>query len=215
MLNDKTTDLSKGEYYYLSTAYLAPIEYYILLAKAEKIWIEQFESYCKQTYRNRTVIATANGLMDLSIPIEKARANKPLTKDMKISNTGKWQQNHWRSIETAYNSSPFFEYYIDDFLPFYTRKWTYLWDFNIALQETVLSLLDLETNIHFTQAYRQELPENHIDLRERISPKQGFYIDDFTEYYQVFKDKFGFQANLSIIDLLFNMGNESVLVLKR
>lgn len=194
----------------LSTAYFAPIEFYLHLKNADKICIEQHEYYQKQTYRSRCRIATANGIMDLSIPVEKR--NHTLIRDIRISEHSDWQTQHWRSIEAAYNSSPFFEYYADDFRPFFEKKWLFLWDFNIELLHKTLELLDIETKITLTEAYEPQTDENTLDLREIIHPKKAASLPS-KPYYQVFAAKFGFIPNLSIIDLLFNMGNESQLVI--
>src|SRR5674476_323815 len=95
----------------LSTAYLAPVEYYSSMAKAEAIFLEHCDYYVKQTYRNRCHIAAANGTMALSIPVEKSSGEKVLIRDVRISEHNDWQIHHWKSIESAYNSTPFFEYY--------------------------------------------------------------------------------------------------------
>ncbi|NDV45627.1 hypothetical protein D0T49_00975 [Paludibacter sp. 221] len=199
----------------LTTAYLAPTEYYLALAKADKIFLEHHDNYVKQTYRNRCRIATANGTMDLTIPVEKISGEKQLTRDVKISYYNDWQVQHWRSIESAYNSTPFFEYYKDDFMPLYEKKWTFLWDFNHALMDKAFELLDLTPRIILTETYQPVLAEGIVDLRERIHPKkESDEKTNFKKYYQVFEQKLGFIPNLSIIDLLFNMGNEAVLVLE-
>ena len=197
----------------LSTAYLAPVEYYMALAKAETAFLEQWEFFQKQSYRNRCNIVGANGVMALTIPVEKPSGQKVLTRDIRISEHSDWQQQHWRSIESAYNSTPFFEFYKDDFIPFYQKKWLFLWDFNLAIQNTVLELLDLNPKVEFTQVYSQTLEANILDLRESIHPKLDNNNADFQPYYQVFEQKHGFQKNLSIVDLLFNMGNESQLII--
>lgn len=196
----------------LSISYLAPVEYYMFLSGCDKILLEQCDNYMKQTYRNRCRIATANGIMDLTIPVDKEGKDKVLTKDIRIANHTNWQIQHWRAIESAYNSTPFFEYYKDDFLPLYEKKWEFLWDFNMALQDKVLELLDITVNIEPTPEYN-EYTDEILDLREKIHPKLSPVKKVFTPYYQVFKEKFGFIENLSIIDLLFNMGNESILIL--
>ena len=183
------------------------------MANAETVFLEQFDSYEKQTYRNRCNIQTANGISVLSIPVEKFSGVKMLTRDIRISEHDNWQLQHWRSIESAYNSSPFFEYYKDDFLPFYEKKWSFLWDFNFQLQSKVLELFDLQPNLEFTDNYHLILNEGVIDLRESIHPKKASQNENLKSYYQVFEQRFGFQKNLSIIDLLFNMGNESILIL--
>lgn len=196
----------------LSTAYLAPIEYYVVLANSERILLEQHEYYQKQSYRNRCRIATANGIMDLSIPVDSA--GKTPIRDLRISDHNNWQTHHWRSIETAYNSSPFFEYYADDFRPFFEKKWLFLWDFNLALFNKTLELLDIETKIELTEQYKPETCDNFLDLRAAIHPKKEISLL-LKPYYQVFETKFGFMPNMSIIDLLFNMANEAQLILKK
>jgi len=195
----------------LSLAYLAPVEYFIALAKAETLFLENCEFYEKQSYRNRCNIAAANGKMALSIPVEKSAGDKILTRDVRISVHNDWQIQHWRSIESAYNSTPFFEYYKDDLLPFYERKWIFLWDFNLEIQAKILELLDLHTKIRLTTEYKFHLENDVLDLRNSIHPKKENTIIS-KPYYQVFDQRFGFIPNLSIIDLLFNMGNESQLV---
>ena len=197
----------------LTSAYLAPVEYYVALANAETVLLEQFDSYEKQTYRNRCNIQTANGIIALTIPVEKPRAEKILTRDIRISEHNDWQIQHWRSIESAYNSTPFFEFYKDDFLPFYEKKWDFLWDFNLELQAKVLELLDLQITMKYTEEYQTRLNDDIVDLRESIHPKKASQNINLKPYYQVFEQRFGFQENLSIIDLLFNMGNESILTL--
>ncbi len=198
----------------LSIAYLAPVGYYGAMAKAETVFLENCDSYEKQTYRNRCSIATANGVMSLSIPVEKASAEKILTRDVRISEHNDWQIHHWRSIESAYNSTPFFEYYKDDFQPFFEKKWDFLWDFTQEIQSKVLELLLLKPNIQKTKEYNKTLDENIVDLRNCFHPKKKNMDFDSKPYYQVFDQKFGFLPDLSIIDLLFNMGNESQLVIR-
>ena len=194
----------------LSSAYLAPVEYYSEMAKADSVFIESYDYYLKQTYRNRCLIAAANGQMALSIPVEKVSGEKVLTRDVRISDHNGWQLNHWRSIESAYNSTPFFEYYKDDLLPFYEKKWTFLVDFNREMQATILELLNLDIEIKQTTEYKNELDDSFLDLREAIHPKKEDQPINYKPYYQVFDQRYGFQPNLSIIDLLFNMGNESI-----
>jgi len=193
----------------ISTAYLAPVEYYLLLNNASEVIIEQCEYYEKQSYRNRCKILTANGIMDLSIPVEKS--GKMLIRDILISEHADWQTNHWRAIESAYNSSAFFEYYSDDLRPFYERKWKYLWDFNFEIQQKMMELFEIEKYITVTDSYLSQ-HENKTDYRNLIHPKKESLLLS-KPYYQVFEQKFGFCTNLSCIDLLFNMGPESQLII--
>jgi len=197
----------------LSTAYLAPTEYYVALAKADAVFLEHCESYEKQSYRNRCYIAGANGKIALSIPVEKSSGDKMLTRDIRISEHNDWQIQHWRSIESAYNSTPFFEYYKDEFLPFYEKSWDYLWDFNLEIQVKVLELLDLQPEIKLTDEYKTNLGDDCLDFRTSIHPKKENIQINHAPYYQVFDQRFGFLPNLSIIDLLFNMGNEAQLII--
>ena len=194
----------------LTTAYLAPVVYYSEMAKAKTVYIENCDFYLKQTYRNRCQIAAANGSMALTIPVEKAGSVKILTRDVRISQHNDWQIQHWRSIESAYNSTPFFEYYKDELFPFYENKWTFLWDFNQEIQAKMLELMNLDIQIQPTLEYKNRQDEKILDLREVIHPKKENKFVNCDPYYQVFEQRFGFQPNLSIIDLLFNMGNESI-----
>lgn len=199
---------------YLSTAYLGPVQQYCKMLQYAEVRIETAENYLKQTYRNRCTIAAANGPLSLSIPVEKPRTEKCLTRDMRISDHGNWRHLHWHALLSAYNMSPFFEYYADDFAPFYERRYTYLMDLNEALRELVCRLIDMQPRIAYTESY---LPEVEHDFRESIRPRQPEADEAFrpVPYYQVFQEKWGFLPNLSIVDLLFNMGPESLLILER
>ena len=202
--------------YHFSTAYLAPVSYYVqLYAATEGARIEQWDHYVKQTYRNRCLIADANGPLALTIPTEKTAEGKCLMRDIRISDHGNWRHQHWNALEAAYRHTPFFLYYEDDFQPFFEKKIEFLYDFNMQLTELVCDLIGLDVTIKPTDAYHQK-PDEMADFRALITPKVSWEDDkEFrpTEYYQVFKEKHGFIPNLSIADLLFNMGPESILIL--
>lgn len=202
----------------LSTAYFAPIRYFSKLAAYPEIYIEQHENFIKQTYRNRTVILGANGPISLIVPVEKGRGKKILIKDLRIAYDEEWQRNHWRTIFSAYNSSPFFEYYADDIEPFFRKKHEFLFDFNLKITETLIELLELETALELTGDF-EHIPENCLNFREQISPKTHLNEPDpeFVPqpYTQVFSEKFGFVPDLSILDLLFNEGPSAGEVLGR
>mgnify|MGYP000523504787 CR=1 FL=1 len=198
---------------YISTAYLGPVQQYSKMFHFPEVRIETSENYLKQSYRNRCIIAGANGPLPLSVPIVKPDTLKCLTKDIRISDHGNWRHLHWNAIVSAYNSTPFFEYYEDDFAPFYEKKYEFLFDFNEELRMLICQLLDIQPQIQYTTSFEADV-EN--DFRW-ISPKQDIADPSFLlkPYYQVFQDKHGFLPNLSIIDLLFNMGPESLLVLQQ
>lgn len=198
---------------YLSTTYLGPVQQYCKLFQYESAVIETAENYIKQTYRNRCVIASTNGPLALSVPIIKPDTLKSETKDIRISDHGNWRHLHWNALVSAYNMSPFFEYYADDFHPFYEKKYDFLLDYNEALRELVCQLIDLTPNVSYSKEYQTALSN---DFRESIRPKHNGTDTDFdpVPYYQVFQEKHGFIPNLSIVDLLFNMGPESLLVLQ-
>ena len=181
---------------YLSSAYLAPVEYYAKLVAYDKIFIEQHDHYVKQTYRNRCTIAAPDGELALSIPTVKPDTLKCPLKD-----------------------TPFFEYYRDDFQPFYEKKYEFLVDFNEELCHLVCSLIDIQPDMERTTSFQSSFAPNEDDFRERIHPKKNYKEEDpdfiVRPYYQVFQERLGFLPNLSIVDLLFNMGPESLLVLQK
>lgn len=201
----------------LSSAYLAPVEYYAKLYSHDTVYVERFDNYMKQTYRNRCVIASANGTLALTVPTEKTDEAKCLMEDIRISEHGNWRHVHWNAFVAGYKQSPFFDYYADEFHEFFERKYTFLYDFNEELRQWVCSQIDLNPHVVPTSEY-MEASESISDFRELIHPKKNFAEVDPAfvpkQYYQVFDAKNGFTPNLSIIDLLFNMGPESLLVLR-
>lgn len=207
------------------SAYLAPIPFYKAMAAADSVLIEQWDHYVKQTFRNRCVITGSNGQQVLTIPVEKPVGGKSLMKDLRISDHGNWHHLHWHALESSYGKSPFFEYYADDLRPFYEQHWTYLLDYNEGLQQKMLELLDLDVHTQRTSSFMPlgqtdgdlrllSEPSSLMDLRILSEPSSLKDLP-FTPYYQVFAQRHGFQPHLSIVDLLFNMGPESLLILTK
>ncbi len=196
----------------LHTTYFGPVQWYQQLYRSECVYIDRNERWQKQTIRNRCYIATANGVQALSVPIvHKAPSlyregrGGSLTSDIRISDHGKWRREHWNALQSAYGESPFFDYYADDIRPFFTEKWEFLFDFNLAIIHKMCELLDIEAPSNLP-------PEGEASITQHPSPL-NHQPSTFTPYYQVYQQKHGFLPNLSILDLLFNMGNEAILYL--
>ena len=200
-----------------SSAYFGPVHFYSRYIHHSTVYIEQFENFTKQTYRNRCVISGGNDVISLVIPVVKGRGPKVLMRDLQISYNTEWQRNHWQTIVSAYNSSPYFEYYQDEIYPFFQQKTKYLLDFNMKIHETICEFLDVENKVILTEDF-EKVPINTLNLRDAISPKNKTLTDPNFQaipYTQVFTEKFGFLPNLSILDLLFNEGpNSYTLLLK-
>ena len=196
----------------LSTTFFGPVQWYQKLHRADDVLIEQWESFQKQTYRNRCLIATTNGVQALTVPVE--RGASPLMKDIRISDHGNWRHLHWMALKSAYGESPFFEYYQDDIRPFFERRWDYLLDYNEAICEKMCELIDIQPRMAYSSEFLLE-PTTHTDFRSAINPKHPAPDPDFTPrpYYQVYATKQGFLPNLSILDLIFNTGPESIFYL--
>lgn len=197
----------------INTAYFPPVQYFSKLKKYEDIYIEQYENYGKQSYRSRCEIMSANGVIPLVIPVMKATRQKVLTKDVQIDYAIKWQKLHFRGIESAYKNSPFYDYYIDDLMIYFEKKEKYLLDFNIRTLESVTEFLKLKRKLHFTEDYHAA-PTGYCDLRDFIHPKASRKQEDpefiARPYRQTFSDRFPFTPNLSILDLLFNTGPDTI-----
>lgn len=194
----------------LTTTYFGPVQWYQRLYRSEHVWIERWESFQKQTLRNRCLIATSNGVQALTVPVEHT-AGSCLIKDIRISDHGNWRHLHWNALRSAYGKSPFFDYYEDDLRPFYEDthlgRWSYLFDFNEAIREKMCELIDIQPVVSYTDAFVSN------DATDSVVVPAEEQSGSFRPYYQVWREKHGFLPNLSILDLLFNMGPESVLYL--
>ena len=193
----------------LPALYLPPVSYFsVIQSSAAPILLERYEHYPKQTYRNRTSVYSANGKLDLIVPVQHGNNGHTKMKDVRISYEAGWQRLHWMSLQTAYRSSAYFEYYEDDFGPFYQRRYEWLFDYNVAQLELLLRLLKMERQIGYTSSYREDYGPDE-DFRQVIHPKKLHRGGRGKPYYQVFENKHGFIPDLSIVDLLFNHGPQS------
>ena len=203
----------------LSTTYFGPVQWYQKLYRYEEVEIEQWESFQKQSYRNRCLIATTQGVQALTVPVERnsplSTLDSQLIKDVRISDHGNWRHLHWNALVSAYGESPFFEYYQDDIRPFFEKRWEYLFDFNEVIREKMCELLDIQPKVNYSLEFKQSTVNKNIDYREGTQPKHPMTDPDFEpkSYYQVYQQKHGFLANLSVLDLLFNMGPECIFYL--
>lgn len=199
----------------LSSAYFGPVQWFQKLHRYDRCLIERYDNYVKQTYRSRCVIAATGGPQTLTVPIERYDGSKCLMRDIRISDHGAWRHVHWNAIVSSYGESPFFDYYADDILPFFERRWKYLYDFNLDITHTVCSLLDIRPVIEPTSDYIRTEDVAADDFRDAIRPKHPLPDAAFEPrpYYQVYSRKHGFLPNLSILDLLFNEGPEGIFLL--
>ncbi len=199
----------------LSSAYFGPVQWYQKLHRYDRCFIERYDNYVKQTYRNRCVIAATGGPQTLTVPIERYEGRKCLMRDIRISDHGSWRHLHWNALVSSYGESPFFDYYADDIRPFFDRRWEFLFDFNLEITHTICSLLDIRPTIELTDEYLQTEDVCADDFRDAIRPKHPLTDATFSPhpYYQVYAQKHGFIPNLSILDLLFNEGPEGIFLL--
>ncbi len=179
--------------------YLAPVSYYMALYRNGGASVEVYDTYAKQTLRNRCLIDSPQGTLALTIPVQKPGDSR-LVRDIRISDHGNWRHQHWQALASSYRQSPFFEYYADDLAPFYEKRREFLADFNMELLHLMCSLLDMDVSLERTSSFAGK-----TDGTWNAQPVRP--------YYQVFAHKHGFLHDLSIVDLLFNMGPESVLSL--
>lgn len=201
---------SSMEYYpelLLPTAYFPPVSYFAYLIQSSAAKIEQWETYPKQTYRNRCEIMTSAGKMNLVVPVIKTNGNNTMTRDIGICYREPWQSHHWKSIMTAYRSSPFFNYYADIFHPLFNLKESSLIRLNEKTRAAILQITGIKVELQLTSNFVRN-PDACSDLRSIMKPTHE-HETMIPSYPQVFSHLHGFMNNLSILDLIFNMGPES------
>lgn len=190
------------------TAYFPSIALMAAMVQTGDIVIEQQETFPKQTHRNRTVIITANGAMTLSVPVVRPNGTHTLTTDIAISYAEHWNLIHWRALEAAYNSSPYFLYYRDGIEKILMQRYDRLIELNEAILEHLFAKLKTQHSITYTNDYRKPCGEPN-DFRDRFSYKHPERLPECPKYEQVFSDRMPFDGNVGILDLLFNLGPES------
>lgn len=201
-------------YALFSTAYFPPISYVATMLDKQVVVVEQYETFPKQTYRNRAVVATANGLLSLTVPVVRINGNHTYTKDMAICYNENWAVKHWRAIESAYNSSPYFLYYKDEVEAILNKQYIGLVYLNMDILSFVFKKLKVAKDIMLsTDFVLAEDVATIEDYRNRFSPKNKEILQ-LPPYDQVFEDRYGFQSDISILDLLFNLGPDSLGYLK-
>lgn len=189
--------------------YLPPVEYFTTLNTYKPgILVEREEHFPKQTYRNRADIYSPDGKLTLVVPVIKGSKNHTKIKDVKISNDFKWQRLHWMGLQACYRRSAYFEYYEDDLAPFYEKKHAYLFDYNEQLLQFVLKAIKMPITLNYTETYEPQYP-TLADYRDAINPKKETNFEQ-KPYFQVFEERKGFMKNLSIVDLLFNQGPQTI-----
>ena len=191
---------------WLTTAYLGPVDYFRRAAQADVVWIEALEHYEKQSWRNRFRIVTANGPLDLSIPVINGASPGQDIRSVRIDYRQEWQKNHFRSVESAYRHAPFYEYFIDDIRRLWEIRPEYLFDYNLRGTELFLKFMKTNAIIRLTEEYRNPGAYGANDLRYAFHPKtkkQGTGSEP-VPYHQVFSDRFGFIQEVSILDWIFN-----------
>jgi len=196
-----------------STAYFPPVSYMSAIIKCAGIAIEAEETYLKQSYRNRCIIQSANGLQNLIVPVKRPEGNRSKTKIIYPDYSTNWPVQHLRSLHAAYKASPYYDYYIPYFEQILLKKWDTLLALNQAVIQEVMRLLKISIPLSTTTTFEKKT-DQFVDFRAFYNPKKPFTPELFYEYYQVFGEKFPFQPDLSVIDLLFNEGPQSLIYLQ-
>lgn len=196
----------------LYPTYFPSISHFSAIAQADALTLETEDNFQKQTNRNRTYIYSPNGIQLLNIPIKHSKNRHQKTKDVRLETAFDWQKQHFKSLEAAYRTSPFFEYFEDSLMPIFTKKHEFLMDLNLETMAIVSKCLGMELQYDKTLEYFHEVPE-YTDFRYLANGKKD--AAEFESYTQVFGEKFGFLNNLSILDLLFNEGRFALDYLKK
>lgn len=192
--------------------YFPSISHFVAIAQSDLVTFEMDDNFQKQTNRNRMYIYSPNGIQLLNIPIKHSKTAHQKTKDVRLETAFDWQKQHFKSLDAAYRSSPFFEYFEDDIRPIFEKKHEFLMDLNLESMSIVSSCLGLEFDYNETEEYFHEVTDK-MDFRHLVNGKKDAAV--FEPYTQVFGEKHGYLNNLSILDLLFNEGRHALEYLKQ
>lgn len=192
----------------LPTGFFPPVAYFAYLAGGRTVLIEQEETFPKQTYRNRCEIMAVSGKSSLIVPVSRPSGNHSRSSEIQISFREHWQRKHWRALQTAYNSSPYFSFYSENIEQLLFNDRHLLSEYNLVIIRGINELLNIKADISLTSEYHKDYL-NATDLRRAFSPKKQIKLSEFPSYPQVFNHLHGFLPNLSILDLLFNLGPDS------
>ncbi|KZE76572.1 hypothetical protein AV926_15630 [Myroides marinus] len=193
--------------------YFPSISHFVAMLQADKVTFEMEDNFQKQTNRNRAFIYSANGRQMLNIPIKHTDDTKQKFKDVRIEHAFGWQKQHFKSLEAAYRTSPYFEYFEDEIRPIFEGNPEFMLDLNLQIHEVLCSCLGINLPFEQTTEYVKELNSDIVDLRPLVNGKKD--LNTFDPYIQVFDDKHGYLNNLSILDLLFNEGRHAIDYLKK
>ena len=196
----------------LHPTYFPNVAHFVAMVNSDGVVFEVCDNYQKQSFRNRTEIYSANGKLALTVPVSYTQKNRQLYKDVTIANDGLWQQQHLKSLQSAYSMSPFYEYYIDDIMPLFENQFDFILDLNLNCFEILKDCLQLEINVTKTKVFEKD-PDQVTDFRNLVN--RNYKAETLSPYTQVFTDKHGFITNLSILDLLFNEGPNTELYLQK
>lgn len=190
----------------IENQYFGTVSYYKMLFQYTYIKLEQYEHYQKMSFRNRCMIPGANGIIQLSVPLQNGRNQRSLMKEVKIAYRDNWVLQHCRCLDACYNRAPFFEFYRDELFELLETRPVYLFDLNLSLMNWVLKKLKVNLQIELSDTFIINPSAEIVDARNQILPKNFQTNDQLVKYTQVFEDRIGFKPNMSMVDLLFCVG---------